>query len=127
MRSPLYPSQELRRKALAWALKLHVNPKVVRVQEMPRKWGSCSSRGTITLAADLADQDARFQDFVIVHELLHLRFPTHGKLFKALLSAHVPGWQTFDLAAGEPLTRSTVGPADPPQAASAVAGASCVG
>lgn len=107
MRSPLYPSQELRRKTLAWALKLHVNPKVVRVQEMPRKWGSCSSRGTVTLAIDLVDQEERFQDFVIVHELLHLRFPTHGRLFKAVLTAHVPGWQAFDLAAGEPLKRDT--------------------
>lgn len=86
-------------------MKLHVNPTVVRVQEMSRKWGSCSSRGTVTLAADLVDQEERFQDFVIVHELLHLRFPTHGRLFKALLTAHVPGWQRFDLVAGEPLKR----------------------
>lgn len=105
MRSSLYPTQELRRRTLAWAVKLHVNPMVVRVQEMSRKWGSCSSRGTVTLALDLVDQDDRFQDFVIVHELLHLRFPTHGRLFKALLTAHVPGWQKFNLVAGEPLKR----------------------
>ncbi|HEX5752624.1 MAG TPA: hypothetical protein VFZ09_40845 [Archangium sp.] len=29
-----------------------------------RKWGSCSSAGTVTLASDLVDQDPRFQDFV---------------------------------------------------------------
>jgi hypothetical protein len=34
-----------------------------------------------------------FQDFVIVHELLHLRVPNHGRLFKALLSVHAPGWR----------------------------------
>ena len=54
------------------------------MQEMRRKWGSCSSAGTITLARDLAAQDRRFQDYVIVHELLHLRLPTHGRVFKAL-------------------------------------------
>ena len=32
-----------------------MNPKVIRVQEMRRKWGSCSDRGTITLAIDLPD------------------------------------------------------------------------
>ena len=68
------------------AVRLRVNPRLVRVQDMRRKWGSCSSCGTITLAMDLADQDALFQDFVIVHELLHLRYTTHGRLFKALLS-----------------------------------------
>lgn len=97
MRSPLYPVQELRRRALAWAVKLRVNPRVVRVQEMRRKWGSCSARGTVTLATDLADQDERFQDFVIAHELLHLRFKTHGRVFKALLSAHVPGWRAMEV------------------------------
>ena len=31
-----------------------------------------------------------FQDFAIAHELLHLRVPNRGKLFKALMTAHVP-------------------------------------
>ncbi len=99
MKSSLSPAQELRRRALTWAVKLRVNPKVIRVQAMRRKWGSCSSAGTVTLASDLVDQNLRFQDFVIAHELLHLRVPTHGRLFKALMSAHVPGWQTLELDA----------------------------
>ena len=36
-----------------------------------------------------------FQDFVIVHELLHFRVPNHGRLFKALMTAHVPGWRQW--------------------------------
>ncbi len=64
---------------------------------MTRKWGSCSARGTITLAADLVEQDWRFQDFVVAHELLHLRVPNHGRLFKALMTAHVPCWRSFDV------------------------------
>ena len=89
MKSSLYPVQDLHRRALAWALKLKVNPRVVRVQTMRHKWGSCSTAGTVTLASDLLDQDVRFQDYVIVHELLHLRYGTHGRVFKALMSAHV--------------------------------------
>ena len=30
-----------------------------------------------------------------VHELLHLRVRNHGKLFRALMSAHVPGWRRW--------------------------------
>lgn len=97
MRSSLYPAQELRRRTLAWAVKLRVNPRVIRVQRMRRKWGSCSSKGVITLAADLTEEDARFQDFVIAHELLHMRVPNHGRLFKALMSVHVPGWRRLEV------------------------------
>lgn len=105
MKSSLYPTQELRRRALAWAVKLRVNPRVIRVQDMRRKWGSCSSVGTVTLASDLAALDQHFQDFVIAHELLHLRVPTHGRLFKALMSAHVPRWRELEIQR-EPLRLS---------------------
>lgn len=53
--------------------------------------------GTITLAIDLDDQNESFQDFVIVHELLHLKVPNHGRLFKALMTTHVPRWHEHDL------------------------------
>lgn len=96
------PVQDLRRKALAWALKLRVNPRAIRVQAMRRKWGSCSSAGTVTLAVDLIDQDQRFQDYVIVHELLHLRYASHGRMFRALLSAHVPGWREYESMSRQP-------------------------
>ncbi|MDE2889641.1 MAG: M48 family metallopeptidase [Gemmatimonadota bacterium] len=78
-----------------WAQTLGVRPRVVRVQQMTRKWGSCSTSGIITLAIDLADQEPGFQDFVIAHELLHLRVPNHGKLFKALMTVHVPDWAKY--------------------------------
>ncbi|NCA87644.1 MAG: M48 family peptidase [Gammaproteobacteria bacterium] len=78
---------------MAWAERLKVNPRVVRVQRMHAKWGSCSTAGTVTLALDLLDQEEGFQDYVIVHELLHLRYASHGRMFKALMNAHVPGWR----------------------------------
>ncbi|WP_082743535.1 MULTISPECIES: M48 family metallopeptidase [unclassified Burkholderia] len=96
MKSSLYPSEQLRQRALAWSVKLRVRPRVIRIQEMKRKWGSCSSTGIITLAMDLVEREQAFQDYVVVHELLHLRYATHGRVFKALMSAHVPGWQRWE-------------------------------
>jgi predicted metal-dependent hydrolase len=95
VKSSLFPVQDLKRRTLSWANRLRVNPKVVHVQDMRRKRGSCSSAGTVSLASDLAVQDQRFQHYVIVHELLHLRLSTLGRVFKALMSAHVPGWQAI--------------------------------
>jgi predicted metal-dependent hydrolase len=64
---------------------------------MTRKWGSCSTSGVITLATDLVEQRPQFVDFVIAHELLHLRVPNHGKMFKALMTMHVPLWRRMNL------------------------------
>lgn len=98
MRSSLYPAQELKRRTLAWAVKLRVNPRIIRIQRMRRKWGSCSTKGVITLADDLVDQDRGFQDFVIAHELLHMRVQNHGRLFKSLMSVHIPGWRRLQMS-----------------------------
>lgn len=86
----------LKRRVSKWAIQLKLNPRTIRVQRMTRKWGSCSTSGIITLAKDLCDQDKKFQDFVIVHELLHLRVPNHGRLFKALMTNYVPGWRKLE-------------------------------
>jgi predicted metal-dependent hydrolase len=87
----------LRRRVEQWSSRLKVEPRIVRIQSMTRKWGSCSISGIVTLADDLADQDDGFQDFVVVHELLHLRVHSHGRLFKALMTAHVPDWRRHDV------------------------------
>ena len=87
----------IRRRVADWTRRLNVRPRLVRVRSMTRKWGSCSTSGVVILADDLADQHLGFQDFVIAHELLHLRVPNHGKLFKALLTAHVPDWKKHDV------------------------------
>lgn len=92
----IYPVQALKLRVNSWAVKLHVIPRQVRVQEMRRKWGSCSVAGTITLALSLCEKDEDFQNYVIVHELLHLRYPTHGRMFKVLMNLHVPRWREME-------------------------------
>ena len=86
----------MRTQVESWTCRLNVMPRYIRIQRMTRKWGSCSTSGVLCLADDLIEQEKGFQDFVIVHELLHLRVPNHGKLFKALLTAYVPDWKDHD-------------------------------
>jgi predicted metal-dependent hydrolase len=79
----------------SWATRIKVKPTQIRIQKMTRKWASCSTTGWVTFADDLVKEPEPFQDYVIVHELLHLRLPNHGKLFKSLLAAYVPGSKQF--------------------------------
>jgi len=92
----LYPDQKLKRRAMGWARRLKVNPEQVVIAKMSKKWGSCTPDGIVTFADELADTDEAFQDYVIVHELLHLRYRTHGKRFQAMMSALVPDWRELE-------------------------------
>lgn len=95
-KSSLYPEQQLRRRAMGWAVKLKVNPEQVQIKRLPGKWGSCAPDGVVTLADDLATEAGDFQDYVIVHELLHLKYRDHGKQFKAMMTALVPNWRELE-------------------------------
>jgi hypothetical protein len=97
MKKTLGENTDLKLLVQEWSSRLRVKPRIVRVQSMSRKWGSCSTGGVVTLASDLSQKPKRFQEYVVAHELLHLRLKNHGKLFQATLSAHFPGWKKEDL------------------------------
>lgn len=54
-------------------------------------WGSCSSLGNINLNLRLVELPSELQDYVMLHELCHLRFLNHGREFHALLESVCPG------------------------------------
>ncbi|MGQ9694957.1 MAG: M48 metallopeptidase family protein [Thermodesulfobacteriota bacterium] len=72
----------------AWARRIGVEPTEIRIRPMRRKWASCSFKGRLTFDTELLHQPAAFRTEVIVHELLHLKVPNHGKLFRALLCSY---------------------------------------
>jgi predicted metal-dependent hydrolase len=81
------PKELLRSEVLAWAKRIGVEPKEIRIRPMKRKWGSCSTAGRVTLSDDMLSQPADFRKKIIVHELVHLKVPNHGKLFRALVKS----------------------------------------
>jgi predicted metal-dependent hydrolase len=83
------PFELFKAEVQAWAQRLGVTPREIHLRPMKRKWASCSSRGRLTFNTELLRQPAAFRREVIVHELLHLKVPNHGPLFKALLKAYL--------------------------------------
>lgn len=65
----------------------------LRVRRMKTRWGSCTGRGAITLNSRLVELPVDLIDYVILHELCHLREMNHGPRFYALLAAICPEWQ----------------------------------
>lgn len=83
------PPELLKAEVKAWARRIGVEPVEIRVRPMRRKWASCSSKGRLTFDTELLRQPAAFRAETIVHELLHLKVPNHGKLFRALLRSYL--------------------------------------
>lgn len=79
-----------------WAARLEVNVAAVTIRKMRRKWASCSAAGRLTFDESLLSKSPELQDYVIVHELLHVSVPNHGKLWKSLMRAHLGDYERFE-------------------------------
>src|SRR5689334_19480727 len=78
------PADRFKAEVSAWAERLEVEPVEIHITAMKRKWASCSARGRVTFDTELLAMPEPFRREVIVHELLHLKVPNHGPLFRAL-------------------------------------------
>jgi predicted metal-dependent hydrolase len=78
----------------AWASRLRVKAPGLFIRKMKTHWGSCSyTRGTIRLNSLLVQKDPRCLEYVIVHELIHFKEPSHNRNFYQLLGQALPGWK----------------------------------
>ena len=84
---------DFKAEVLEWAERIDVVPKVIHVRSMKSKWASVSTSGRVSFNAELLEMEKRFRDYVIVHELVHMKVPNHGKLFKSLMHAFLPEWE----------------------------------
>ena len=89
--------QAFRNRVQVWSDTIGVKPKLVQIREMKFKWASCSTAGRVSFSRDLLKKRRKFRDYVVVHELVHLQVPNHGKLFKSLMKAYVPDWEKMDM------------------------------
>lgn len=75
-----------------WAGRMGVAPAKLSIRTQHARWGSCSSRGAISLNALLMLAPEAVRDYVIVHELAHLREMNHSPRFWAVVAAALPDY-----------------------------------
>ena len=65
----------------------------IRVRKMRGRWGSCDRKNSILLNTELLKAPSYCVDYVIAHELCHLRHRDHGSKFQRLLTRMMPDWR----------------------------------
>lgn len=66
----------------------------IRVITMQTRWGSCNvESGNINLNLELIKKPRYCIEYVILHELAHLKYPNHSKQFWDYMSVHMPNWE----------------------------------
>ena len=88
----LFP--ELMNKVLREHENQMFKPTGLVIRTMKRRWGSCSNKGVITLSTELIKLSDLYIEYVITHELCHLKHHNHGPHFYKLLSEVFPEWKT---------------------------------
>lgn len=68
-----------------YARKMGLYPQELRYKRMRRRWGSCSSTGVVTFNTLMMQLSYEHIDYIIVHELAHLKHMNHSKAFHALV------------------------------------------
>ncbi|MBI4512982.1 MAG: M48 family metallopeptidase [Gemmatimonadetes bacterium] len=80
----------LLRRTAVLAARLGVRPAGVLVRDQRRRWGSCSPGGMLRFNWRIVMTPPALIDYVIAHELAHLRSRTHGATYWALVASIVP-------------------------------------
>ena len=65
------------------------------VRRLEKRWGSCSAEGRILMNVDAVKLPVGCIDYLLLHELCHLREPHHGAAFWRLVDACMPDWERW--------------------------------
>lgn len=88
--------EEIVRKNIEkYAILLKVTPNKVRIRDIKYAWGSCSSNKNITISKKLAKKEEKLIEYVVLHEMCHLRHMNHSKEFWHLVESYLPEYKRY--------------------------------
>lgn len=91
--TPVTTRHQFKERVLEQARRVGVVVVSVTIRPMRTKWASCLTKGRLSFNDELLTFNEEARDYVIIYELVHLKVPNHGKLWKALLLACCPDYE----------------------------------
>lgn len=72
-----------------------LSPKKYRVRDMKSAWGSCSSTKNISIALKLIEHSPKAFEYVVLHEVCHLKHMNHSKQFWQMVEGYMPDYKKY--------------------------------
>ncbi len=76
-----------------WSRAMDVEPKRLGLRDQKTKWGACSAKGSVTFNWRLIMAPPEILEYVVIHELAHLKELNHSPRFWAVVERHCPDWR----------------------------------
>jgi predicted metal-dependent hydrolase len=74
---------------------LRVTPRSLKLSEAKSQWGSCTAYGSVRLNVQMIKLPPRLIDYVVVHELAHLRELNHSAAFWRVVESACPDYKSL--------------------------------
>ena len=85
---------EIKRLLATWQEKTNLIPESWQIKDMKTKWGSCTkNKAKLWFNLQLVKKPIECIEYVVLHELIHLRVEKHNNEFKNLMHQYMPDWQ----------------------------------
>lgn len=86
--------QETQKLIEYWSEQMGVQPEKVRMRDMKTRWGTCNtSTKVITVNKQLAKYPPECLEYIVVHELTHLKVQAHNAEFWQIVAKHLPDYK----------------------------------
>ena len=86
--------KELKKLLEIWQTRTRLIPVSWQIKDMKTKWGSCTkNKGKLWFNLQLAKKPIDCIEYVVLHELIHLKVEKHNNEFKNLMQQYMPNWQ----------------------------------
>ncbi len=83
----------LPRKVEYYANIMQVQPASVKINSAKKRYGSCSGTNNLNFSLFLMDKNERYIDYVVVHELAHIKHHNHSKEFYKYIEKFLPDYK----------------------------------
>ena len=80
-------------KVVEYSMKVKITPLVVKISDAKKRWGSCSKGKSLNFAWRLMLADDYTLDYVVVHELAHIKEMNHSKAFWDIVEQAMPDYR----------------------------------